>query len=215
VAALAFAVLLAQPSTAQEGQPFKDAWFWGLKGGVLNYSSSVGTDNAGAPLVGVDWLITRTYGGLYVTVDQSFLTTKAYYKEPYVMGDPFVNVRNLRRYSLLAVAFPLQRPTLHPYVGFGASVHHVGDAVLERPVPIQALANAAQDSIQNKKVTVAPQFMVGFQKRLPRFSVFAQGTGAFVQKGFFLHYVQPKRSLEWSLEGGIRYNFGSSIDRTP
>ena len=58
--ATSFAALLAQPSTAQEGRPFHDAWFWGVKGGILNYSTDAtlangpaeGTDNAAAPLVG-------------------------------------------------------------------------------------------------------------------------------------------------------------------
>ena len=39
VVATSFAALLAQPSAAQEGRPFHDAWFWGVRGGVLNYSS--------------------------------------------------------------------------------------------------------------------------------------------------------------------------------
>jgi hypothetical protein len=28
-----------------------------------------------------------------------------------------------------------------------------------------------------------------------------------------LHYVAPKRELEWTLEAGLRYNFGSSIEQ--
>jgi hypothetical protein len=205
--------LLAQSSAAQEGRTFRDAWFWGVKAGVLDYSSSVGTDNAGAPLVGVDWVITRSQAGLYASYDHSFLNTQAYYKEPYVNGDPFVNVRNLRRFTLAAMVFPMQQPTLHPYLGLGVSLHQIAAAALASPIAIPALAAAAADSIQDKKVTAAPMFMAGIQKRLPMFSVFAQGTGTFLQQGFMLHYVAPKRELEWSLEAGIRYNVGSSIER--
>ena len=69
--------LLAQPSAAQAGRQFKDAWFWGAKGGALVYSSNYNTDNAVAPLAGVDWMITRTYGGLYVSFDQAFFSANA------------------------------------------------------------------------------------------------------------------------------------------
>jgi hypothetical protein len=214
VVATSFAALLAQPSAAQEGRPFKDAWFWGVKGGVLNYSSSVGTDNAGAPMIGADWLITRTHGGLYVSVDQSFFTTTAYYREPYVAGDPYVNVRNLRRISLTAMGFPMQSPTLHPYVGAGLSLNQIGAAGLQSLLAFPAQNAAAADSIQSKKVTFAPMVIAGVQTRLPGFSVFAQGTGTWLQDGFFLHYRAPKRFIQLSLEGGIRYNIGSSIDRS-
>ncbi|HEY2064442.1 MAG TPA: hypothetical protein VGG84_00670 [Gemmatimonadaceae bacterium] len=213
VAAGGMAALLAQSSAAQEGRTFRDAWFWGVKAGVLDYSSSVGTDNAGAPLVGVDWVITRSQAGLYASYDHSFLNTQAAYREPYAVGDPVVNVRNLRRYTLAAMVFPLQQPTLHPYLGLGVSLHQIAAAALSAPIAIPALAAAAADSIQDKKVTAAPMFMAGIQKRLPMFSVFAQGTGNFVPRGFMLHYVAPKRELEWTLEAGLRYNFGSSIER--
>jgi hypothetical protein len=93
------------------------------------------------------------------------------------------------------------------------SLHQIAAAALASPIAIPALAAAAADSIQDKKVTAAPMFMAGIQKRLPMFSVFAQGTGTFLQQGFMLHYVAPKRELEWSLEAGIRYNVGSSIER--
>src|SRR4051812_47904040 len=136
VVATSFAALLAQPSTAQEGRPFRDAWFWGVKGGILNYSASLatsgaakpccaGTDNAGALMVGVDWLVTRTNGGLYASFDQSFLKTTVTYRSPYAAGDPYLDVSNMRRYSLVAMAFPLQSPTLHPYAGLGISVNQL------------------------------------------------------------------------------------------
>lgn len=222
VVAAIFAALLAQPSAAQEGRPFRDAWFWGVRGGVLNYSSDAdlqgpasgrGTDNAAAPLVGIDWLITRTRGGLYVGVDQSFFTSAAYYRRPFVAGDPGADLRNLRRVSLAGVLFPMQRPLMHPYVGFGLSLNQIGAVGLDAPIGIPALASAARDSLQSKRVTIAPMLIAGIQQRLPRFSVYAQGSGTWLQQGYFLKHVDPKHFLQWTLEGGIRYNVGSSIDR--
>jgi hypothetical protein len=221
VVATSFAALLAKPSAAQEGRPFRDAWFWGVRGGVLNYSSDAdpnlgpydGTDNAGAPMVGIDWLITRTRGGLYVGVDQAFFTSAAFYRRPVVTGDPAVKLRNMRRISLAGMLFPVQSPQTHPYIGFGLSLNQIGDAALERSLAIPALQAAAIDSVQAKKVTIAPMLIAGVQQRLPGFSVFAQGTGTWLQNGFLLKNVGPKHYLQWTLEGGIRYNVGSSIDR--
>lgn len=220
-AAISFAAVLAQPSAAQEGRPFKDAWFWGLKGGVLNYSSDAdwtngpthGTDNAAAPMVGIDWLITRSKGGLYVSVDQSFFTSAAFYKRPFLAGDPAANLRNLRRIMVAGVAFPMQTSHTHPYIGFGASLNQIGDAELERPIAIAQLANAAKDSLQSKKVSISPTVIAGVQRRLPQFSVFAQGTGTWLRNGFYLKNEAPKHYLQWTLEGGIRVNVGSSIER--
>lgn len=222
VVATSFAALLAPPSAAQEGRPFHNAWFWGVRGGVLNYSSEAdlagpangnGTDNAAAPLVGIDWMITRSKGGLYVGVDQSFFTSAAYYRRPAVVGDPAANLRNLRRISAAAVLFPMQRPQTHPYIGFGFSLNQIADVSLERTLALPALQAAALDSLQAKKVTIAPMVIAGIQQRLPRFSVYAQGSGTWLQRGYFLHNVAPKHHLQWTLEGGIRYNVGSSIDR--
>lgn len=222
VVATGFAALFAAPSAAQEGRPFRDAWFWGVRGGVLNYSSDAdllgptngkGTDNAGAPMVGVDWLVTRTRGGLYVGIDEAFFTTSAYYRRPAVTGDPGVILKNERRISLAGMWFPIQSPMTHPYVGVGLSVNQVGDAALEFPIAIPALQAAAIDSVQAKRVAISPIFMAGVQQRLPGFSVFAQGSGTWLQNGFLLKNLAPKHYLQWSLEAGIRYNVGSSIDR--
>jgi hypothetical protein len=224
VAAAIFAALLAQPSAAQEGRPFHNAWFWGVKGGILNYSSNpaagaqngpccAGTDNAGALMVGLDWLITRSRGGLYVSLDQSFVNTTVMYRSPYVPGDPYLDVSGLRRISAVGMLFPMQTPTFHPYVGMGASVNQLGDLKLQSGIGLPALAQAARDSIQAKRVAIAPMFMAGVQQRLPGFSVFAQGSGTFLPDGFYLKYLEPKRYLQWTVEAGIRYNVGSSIDR--
>jgi len=222
VVATSFAALLAQPSAAQEGRPFHDAWFWGVRGGVLNYSSDAdlvgpasgrGTDNAGAPMIGLDWLITRSRGGLYVGIDESFFTSAAYYRRPAVSGDPGADIRNLRRISLAGMLFPMQRPYTHPYVGLGLSLNQLGDVGLDNTISIPALASAAQDSLMAKKVAIAPMVIAGVQQRLPGFSVFAQGSGTWLQNGFLLKSLAAKHYLQWTLEAGIRYNVGSSIDR--
>jgi hypothetical protein len=45
------------------------------------------------------------------------------------------------------------------------------------------------------------------------FSVFGQAVASPAQQGFFLYNSNGGQSFNVSLEGGVRWNFGSSIDR--
>ena len=215
LAAASAVALLAQPSAAQAGRQFKDAWFWGAKGGALVYSSNYSTDGAVAPLAGIDWMITRTYGGLYVSVDQSFFSTQGAFKEvgPLGLQDRVVTLNNLQRISAAIVGFPMQSPTMHPYVGLGAGMNRIGSVSSTAPFDNAAQVNAAADSVQSKRVAFAPFLFAGVQKRLPMFSVFVQGTGTFLHNDFFLHNPRPKLGIQYTIEGGVRYNVGKSIDR--
>jgi hypothetical protein len=207
--------LLAQPSAAQAGRQFKDAWFWGAKGGALVYSSNYSTDNAIAPLAGIDWMITRTHGGLYVSVDQAFFSTQGSFKEvgPLGLQDRVVNLNNLQRISAALVGFPMQSPSLHPYVGLGVGMNRIGSVGSTAPFDNGAQLNAAADSVQSKRVAFAPFVLLGAQKRLPMFSVFVHGTGTFLHDDFFLHNPRPKLGIQYTIEAGVRYNVGKSIDR--
>lgn len=215
LAAASAAALLAQPSAAQAGRQFKDAWFWGAKGGALVYSSNYGTDGTVAPLAGIDWMITRTYGGLYVSVDQSFFSTQGAFAEVGLTGlqARVVTLHNLQRISAAAVGFPMQSPTLHPYVGLGAGMNRIGSVGSTAPFDNAAQLYAAADSVQSKRVAFAPFLLAGAQMRMPAFSVFVQGTGTFLHNDFFLHNPQPKFGIQYTLEAGVRYNVGKSIDR--
>jgi hypothetical protein len=217
-AASTIAALLAQPSAAQEGRQFKDAWFWGVKGGLLNYSSA-STLSATAPLVGAEWLITRTRGGLYVSYDQAFLTTQGAFVDRDGSGAVFLNpvdIKDVRRLSAAAMVFPMQQPNLHPYVGLGFTYYRVGHAVLSATSPTTPGSPRyalAQDSILEKKTAISPLLMAGAQFRLQPVSVFVHGTVSPTQKDFFLARGESSRLFYYGLEFGLRYNVGSSIDR--
>src|SRR5688500_4801164 len=135
-AAMGLAALLPSLSAAQAGKQFKDAWFWGVKGGGVLYSSA-STENSMAPLVGAEWLITRTRGGLYVSFDQAFLTTTGSFldREPDSTFQRNVALKNLRRISIAAMVFPMQSARYHPYPGFGLEL----DSALPRNVALQIL----------------------------------------------------------------------------
>jgi hypothetical protein len=209
--ATAVAALLAQPSAAQGGRQFKDAWFWGAKTGTLVYSSAT-TNSSAAPLFGGEWLITRTNGGLYISFDQTYLTTQGGFAGRDLTGGPitnYVDVGNLRRVTAAAMVFPMQRPNIHPYAGLGFAFYQLGHVNLASGSP----SPSAADSIQAKKTATAPILIVGTQVRLLPASVFIQGFASPTQKAFFLSNAQESRTLQFGFEFGVRYNVGGSIDR--
>jgi hypothetical protein len=205
------AALLAQPSAAQGGRQFKDAWFWGAKAGTFVYSSASTTSSA-APLFGAEWLITRTNGGLYVSFDQTYLTTQGGFAGRDLTGQyvtNYVDVGNLRRVTAAAMIFPMQRPNVHPYVGLGVALYQLGHVNLASgsPSPSQA------DSIQARKTAASPTLIVGTQVRLMPASVFVQAFASPTQKAFFLSNEAESRTFQFGLEFGVRFNVGGSIDR--
>ena len=213
-AAIGLAALLPKPSAAQGGRQFKDAWFWGVKGGGVLYSSA-STENSFAPLVGAEWLITRTRGGLYVSFDQAFLTTTGSFqdREPDSTFQRNVALKNLRRFSIAAMVFPMQSPRYHPYAGFGMMLNQIGSAAAQGAFLNSSRYAVALDSVQSKKTSFTPVLVGGLQVRMMPFSVFGQAVAAPAQQNFFLYNSNGGQAFNVSLEGGVRWNFGSSIDR--
>ena len=212
--ATGFAALLSQSSAAQDARQFKDAWFWGIKGGGLLYSSA-STKGTGAPLVGAEWLITRKNGGLYLSFDQAFLTTTGGFidRDPDSIFVRNVTLKNLRRFTMAGMIFPAQTRNLHPYAGAGLAFNQIGGAALLTGPTNSAGILVAQDSIQSKKVAFSPIFLAGIQARFKPMSLFVQGTASPIQKSFFLSNNTSARAFNLSLELGARYNVGTSIDR--
>lgn len=213
--ATALAVLFARPSAAQEGRPFKDAWFWGLKGGGITYSDATGPNMHSAPLIGADWLITRSMGGVLVGFDQALLTTTGQFVDRDASNLAFnqqVTVQNMRRFSIAGMLFPAQTPRLHPYVGIGFAFEQLASAELANGPGSTTRFQIAQDSIQTKRSTFTPMLVLGAQARLKPISVFAQTTVSPIQHGFFLSNDADGRAFNLSLEFGVRYNAGSSIE---
>ena len=187
-AAIGLAALLPRPSAAQAGTQFKDAWFWGVKGGGMLYSSA-STENSAAPLVGAEWLITRTRGGLYVSFDQAFLTTTGSFldRDPDSTFQRNVALKNLRRFSLAAMVFPMQSAKYHPYAGFGFVLNQIGSAAAQGAFINSGRYAIALDSVQSKKTSFTPLLVGGLQMRMTQFSVFGQAVASPTQQSFFLY----------------------------
>jgi hypothetical protein len=211
----AAAVIVALPSisSAQGGRQFRDAWFWGVKAGGLTYSDSVGSYKQ-APMAGVEWMITRKHGGLYISAGQAFLTSQVVTlydpNAPVDSGFRAIDLKNLRRLDVALMGFPGEHLRFHPYVGIGFALNAVSDATPRGPFTNSDQLAYANQLIQEQKVAFAPMFIAGAQYRFSWASVFAQGTVSQSQRDFLLYTGRP---FNFVYELGIRYNVGSSIDR--
>lgn len=212
-AAAAVAAALPTIAAAQHGRQFKDAWFWGVKGGGFTLADTTSTYTE-APLAGVDWLITRSRGGMYISFSQAFFTQQSFtLRDPSAPADSGVRVvdlKNMRKVDFALMAFPGQHNRFHPYAGLGLTLGQIASANPQPPFASADQLQAAQDDIQQHKVGVSPFLIGGGQYRFAPVSVFLQATANPVKQDFLLYNGRP---WNFTVEFGIRYNVGTSIDR--
>jgi hypothetical protein len=212
--AIALAALAALPEvgSAQLGRRFENAWFWGGKAGTLVYST-VAEANQAAMLFGAEWVITRRRGGLYVSVDHGIMTEQVQYLNLDMLPDTSIadmELKDIRRYNVAALIFPDLGRWIRPYVGLGASLTQVARATNRATYTSIDEELSTENLISDYKATLSPLSIVGVQLRLPLASVFAQGTAMATPQRFFL---RGGSTFTYSLEAGVRYNVGSSIER--
>jgi hypothetical protein len=212
---IAAAIVVALPTiaAAQHGRQFKDSWFWGIKAGGLTFADS-GQSYRQAPLAGIDWLITRSKGGLYVSGGQAFFHEKTVtFRDPSFPIDSGlreIRLKNLRRLDFAVMGFPGDYLRFHPYIGAGFSLASVADAEPTGPFANTTQLDFANQVVSTEKVQIGPMGIIGGQWRLKWASAFGQLTVSPSQKNFILYNGRP---LNMTYEFGLRYNVGTSIDR--
>lgn len=208
--------LNATDATAQATRGFKDSWYWGLKAGAMYYQ--VQSDSTAlAPVAGIDWFITRSQGGLYLSFDHSFFSKQAVFVNdsvnPLYAGPRTVFLSGLRRITAVGMFFPLQTYRVHPYVGLGATLNYIAGADPQGAYVSpggQTQKALVEETVQQFRSTAVPVGLLGVQTRLPLVSVFGQITASPATSNFFLF---TGTSVRATAEFGVRYNFGTSIDQ--
>jgi hypothetical protein len=224
ISALAVAALVTLDvgaAAAQSTRHFNDSWFWGAKAGVLAYqvqsavnppSNNIG--NEFALLGGVDWLITRKKGGLYVAFDYSFVTGDSVFVNdsitPLDTVPRSVHLEGMRRFTLAGMLFPLESQRYHPYFGLGMSLSSIAEVEPQGTFSGPIQETLVLNTVTQFKTAATPIVILGLQMRLIGFSIFGQATATPANNHFFLWTQNGWRT---SGEVGIRYNIGSSIDR--
>lgn len=207
-------------ANAQGPRPFHDSWFWGVHTGLASYTpvntadATLPSSSSLAPEVGLDWLITRKTGGLYVSFAQAFVTTTGAVLNGPTSADTgyrFVDVKGLRRFNLAAMAFPGDFLRLHPYVGAGIAFSYLGDARAQLgPTDTQKQIDYSASAVADTKAALGPLFVAGAQYRLKGVSAFGQMTASAMSKDFLL---SNGNTIALGFEFGFRYNIGSSIEK--
>jgi len=210
--AVAAAVLAMVPAAgmAQSARPFQNSWFWGLKAGGT-FMSAPSQANLTSPMAGIDWLITRNRGGLYVSFDQSFFTQHAVIADSVQPTDTpsRLNLTDLRRVTVALMGYPGDNPNIHPYAGLGITYNQVGSVKPSSPYGSDSQYSLAQSIIAQYKSVFSPVVMLGAQFQVRNAALFVQGMGWTANSQFFIYNA---RGFNASLEAGVRYNFGSSVE---
>ena len=206
LAAACAVAMLPAATAAQSVRGFNDSWFWGAKAGIASFSTTH-VDNATAPLVGGEWLITRSRFGLYIAGDQSFFTEMTGIAD-FAGGQYDVEIKNLRRFTAAGLFFPKAFAALRPYGGLGLSINWIGDAVPTENFQSSDEAVFVSNEIADRRDRASFIFMLGVQGEYKRVAPFGQVTMQPSHTGFLLN----ERAV-YFLEGGIRINAGPSRER--
>ncbi len=203
---LAALLLAAADVSAQTRGNFENSWFWGAKAGINTLRTNTGGTSS-VPTYGLDWLITRKQGGLYVSADESFFgqtVTEPDTKSP--GGTRRIKINNMRRVDFAGVVFPRTYGPVRPYAGVGAALALLGTAVAQPDSLGGAPSQAFNDQVDKQSSRASLLFMAGVQFQKKRTAFFIQET-MLPGAGDFL----VKSALSF-FEVGVRYNFGSSIE---
>jgi hypothetical protein len=205
--ALVATIVVSASADAQGVRNFDNSWFWGFKSGINTFSVP-GHGNTSTVDLGIDWLITRTKGGLYVSGNQSIFERDLDFIDPTSnTGQRTVRVNDMRRITFAAVAFPKHFGGITPYGGIGYMIAVLGDARVFVDTANTFPNNAFLDEMDRERSRGAVIGLGGLQIRTKRAAIFAQETLVPSNDAFLF------RSVLSFFEFGVRWNFGSSIDR--
>ncbi len=197
---LVLLALAPRVGAAQEGRLFKDSWFFGAKAGNMTYWTTT-TSHGQAPFLGGETLITRSRGGLYLSLDQAYFDATTRLTDE--TGSYLLDIKDNRRLTAAAMIFPKAYGWIRPYAGLGFAFNFI-----QTVKPRTAIGASTAQLIDEQKTRAAPIVMLGAQLQLLRFSVFGQGSYMPAQADFLLNNNET-----YFLEAGIRYNIGSSIEK--
>lgn len=207
VAVALVATIVVSTSASAQMRNFDNSWFWGFKSGINTFSVP-GHGNTSTVDLGLDWLITRTKGGLYVSANQSVFERDLEFVDPTSRtGQRTIRVNDMRRISLAGVAFPKHFGAITPYAGLGFSIAVLGDARVFVDSANTFPTNAFLDAIESERSRAAVMGLGGVQIQTKRAAIFAQETILPSNRTFLFSSVLS------FFEFGVRYNFGSSIDQ--
>jgi hypothetical protein len=213
IAAVGFVPSAARAQSAT--RPFADSCCWGVYGGITNFATTPGAGNlhTNAPTVGLDWMLTREKFALNIFANQSYFSTTSSIADINGGGALPVGINDMRQVGVSMMIFTPEISVLKPYVGLGYAFNFINSAKL---ATCGACTAAAADS--NKTQIVDARAMgkffasVGVMWVYKRIAPFAQ-ISLMPTQGASDWYINGT-GFTTSLTAGLRYNFGTSIDKS-
>jgi hypothetical protein len=212
VATACMAVTPSAGAAQQQGaQSWRDSWFWGAYGGQTSFATKIARTNS-APTIGLDWVITRSRFALNVFAEQSYFNAVSTVVDSPTSADRKVDIQDMRRVGVAMMFFTPEIKIVKPYVGLGYSFDFIKQGT---PQGNFFASPAARDTVLSRvnDGRTAGRMMgsLGFMVMARRFAPFAQYT------------VMPTKGAGgWMINGegftniwtaGLRYNFGTSIEK--
>lgn len=206
-----FALAIPAVASAQSSSPrtsFENSWYWGAKGGVTSFDPS-GGGRVNASSVGAEWLITRSRGALYLSVDQAFFEDVAGVYDPTVQGSVRpVDVSDWRRYGIGLYAYPLTWGNIKPYAGLGLTINVLQNADPQGTFTTPASQSQVFDDVAEQTSKVSATVTTGLQVQLGRAALFGQASAMPTRRNFLI----SGSSHTFVFEGGLRFNLASAIE---
>ncbi len=197
------AVALSTPLAGQDNVgtgSFK--WYFGAYGGAMSFETTAQNDKT-APVGGAQFFVTARRTALRISVEEVFSSDNlAVYPDATAPGGvQTVSFNNIRKYSLLLMAIPLQG-AIQPYIGLGVGwMHTVNPQVLGDPTD----PAAAQEEAVNRGSIGFGSGVAGIQLRTGKLAIF--GTYQITSSPSSDKYlVGPTHTLV----GGLRFSLGPS-----
>lgn len=210
-----FGLVLSAPLLAAQGNAlgdryFENSWFWGINGGTTMFTAGVDRNvRVNAPTVGGEWLITRTRIALRLAVQQAFFEKQAAIFDASAGGMRPVNVKDWRRYAAELYAFPKAFGSLRPYGGIGLALNVLQNADPAGAFESEAALDSALALVHETSSRAAFVLTAGTQLGVGRAGVFLQASTMPTRNNFLF----SRSNYTVVLEAGVRYNFGSAIEK--
>ena len=187
------------------GVDWQRQWFWGAQAGILIFKTDVDGLSA-EPTFGGHWLITAKKTAMYVAYEQSFFLTDRHATiiEPNGTIEPGnVAFRSLRRLMMGVLAFPVQK-ALQPYGGGGFAIMEILNPTTTCAGCTISNAALVQQAADNAGTKAFFWWMGGLDVRQGRLALYGHYIMTSSARGFLINGVTH------TVQGGIRYSFGSS-----
>jgi len=189
----------------------RDNWYWGINGGAMVFNGGFDSEEmVTAPMIGGEWFVTRERFAVRLSIAQSFFDTQAQVFDPTVPGASRpVDVQDWRRYAVEVYAMPRGDNFLTPYAGAGLALNVLQNVEPAGSFISQESLETVFTDVDRFSTRASLIFAVGAQVTFGQSAFFVEGNAMPTQHLFLLN----RSAYTMGIEAGIRYAFGSAIER--